>query len=147
MHTFFWKFSSSIIYMYNELVYCLWRVKKVHYSIHKEANMACVIVLWDAIYDREFTRKKTRSIKGSIKIHFLFYSLLASEPSIYKETPCTNLNSQDHCSNAPINPWLLQVIGKWGCATEWGCIFITPEELLECMGSHIFRILGIRKFR
>ena len=31
--------------MYNELVYCLRRVKKVHYSILKEANMACVIVL------------------------------------------------------------------------------------------------------
>ena len=38
---------------------------------------------------------------NNIMSFVLFY--LASEPSIFKETPCTNLNSHDQCSNAFIN--------------------------------------------
>ena len=52
-----------------------------------------------------------RSIKGRIIIFISFVSFyLASVPSIFKETPCTNLNSNDQCSNAFNNPWLLLAI-------------------------------------
>ena len=44
----------------------------------------------------------------NISCLFLLFPL-ASELSVFKETPWTNLNSHDQCSNAFINPWLLLV--------------------------------------
>ena len=62
--------------------------------------------------ERYKAKKKKRieiDSEGRI-IHFFFLLFpLASEPSIFKEIPCTNLNSHDQCSHAFINPWLLLV--------------------------------------
>ena len=52
--------------------------------------------LWDRLWGK------------NISCFFLLFPL-ASELSIFKDTPWTNLNSHDQCSNAFINPWLLLV--------------------------------------
>ena len=41
--------TSNTTKLDQDLVCCFWRVRKVRYSVYKEANMTCVIVLQDAI--------------------------------------------------------------------------------------------------
>ena len=61
--------------------------------------------------ERYKAKKEHIEIDSGGRIFHVFFLLfpLASELSIFKETPWTNLNSHDQCSNAFINPWLLLV--------------------------------------